>query len=155
MSCRKYVPSVRGQRRGLRKLGIYDLPACRVALQVLALPFQQSGADLLGREMILAWIMDLLRGTQRNRGVYECLVVGYKVYPLLVLGHGDGPVAKLLDDAIGVVGLALEDASVGVVGLLDLAHDNRLKLAARALKVEVRLEQIRGGKDWAGIALLT
>ena len=58
-----------------------------------------------------------------------------KVYPFLVLGHGNGPVAELLNDAIGIVGLPLEDAGVRIVGLLDLADNDRLKLSSRAFEV--------------------
>ncbi|PNY29179.1 hypothetical protein TCAP_00901 [Tolypocladium capitatum] len=122
--------------------GRQHIPASCVALEVLALALQQTGTDLLGSNVILAGIVDLLRRPHRNRRINNLVVVGHEMYPFLVLGHGDGAVAELLDDPVGVVGLALQDAGVGIVRLLNLANDNRLQLAAGALEVEVRLVEV-------------
>ncbi|PNY29181.1 hypothetical protein TCAP_00901 [Tolypocladium capitatum] len=125
---------------GLRLVRRLEL--VEMALEVLALALQQTGTDLLGSNVILAGIVDLLRRPHRNRRINNLVVVGHEMYPFLVLGHGDGAVAELLDDPVGVVGLALQDAGVGIVRLLNLANDNRLQLAAGALEVEVRLVEV-------------
>ncbi len=102
------------------------LPARGVALEVFALALQQTGTDLLSSHMVLAWIVNLLGCPHGNGRIDNLVVVRHKVYPLLVLGHRDGPVTQLLDDGICVVGFALEDASIGVVGLLNFADNNGL-----------------------------
>ena len=89
--------------------------------------------------MILTRIMNLLWRPQWNSRVEELFVVGDKVNPLLVLGHSDRPIAELLDDAVGIVGLALENTSVDVISLLNLTHYNGFKLAARVLEIQVCL----------------
>lgn len=116
-------------------------PACCVALEIFALALQEPGANLLGGNVILTGIMNLLWGTDGDGGINNLIVVGHKVNPLLILGHGYGAIAELLDDVVGVVCLALEDSGVSIVGLLDLANHNGLELAARGLEVEIGLRR--------------
>lgn len=85
--------------------------------------------------MILTRVVDAVRGTQGHRRVDEVLVMSDEVYPFLVLGHGNGSIPELLDDAVRVVSLAFEDAGVGVVSLLDFTDDNGFQLTAGALEV--------------------
>jgi hypothetical protein len=130
----------RGQLQGY--VGCVDLPACRVTLEVLALALQESGSNFLCRKVVLAWIMNLLWGSQRDARVNELIIVGYEVNPFLVLGHGDGPVTELLNDAVSVIRLTLQNTGVGIVGLLDLTDDNGFELSARALEVEICLHML-------------
>lgn len=68
--------------------------------------------------------------------------MGDKMYPFLVLGHGDGAIAKLFNEAIVIVGLTLEDAGISVVCFLNFTDDNGLELTTRAFEVEMRLSTL-------------
>ena len=83
--------------------------------------------------------MNLLWRSQRDAWVNKLIIVGYEVNPFLVLGHGDGPVTEFLNDAVSVIRLSLQNAGVGIIGLLDLTNDNGFELSARALEVEICL----------------
>ena len=102
------------------------VPAGCVALEVLALPFQKASTNLLDSQVVLAGIVDLLGRTERNAGIDNLVLVGDKVNPFLVLGHGNGAVAKLANEAKGIFSLALQDAGIGIVCLLNLADNNGL-----------------------------
>ncbi|RBQ70685.1 hypothetical protein VDGD_21507 [Verticillium dahliae] len=118
------------------------IPASCIALQVLALALQKACADLLAGEVILTGVVDLVGRPHRNLRVDKVVVLLDKVSPLGVLGHGNGADAELVDGVVRGVRLALENAGIGVVRLLDLADDDGLKLPAGRLQVEVRLVQV-------------
>ncbi len=136
------------------------IPTGCVALEILALPLQKTSANLLGSEMLLAGIMDLLGRAERNGRINNLVFVGDEVNPFLVLGHGNGAVAEFADKAQSIVSFALQDTSVGVVCLLDFANDNGFELAAGALEVEIGLQGLLVRKenvswlaetDWGGL----
>lgn len=90
--------------------------------------------------MLLAGIVNLIGRAKRDGRINNLVLVGDEVNPFLVLGHGNGTVAQLADEAKRIFSFALQDAGVGVVRLLDFADDNGLKLAAGALEVEIGLQ---------------
>ena len=89
--------------------------------------------------MVSARVGDILDATQRHIGRNEVRVVGNKRRPFLVLGHGNRAAAQTLNCLVGIVALALEDASKRIVGFLNLTNNDRLKLAAGGFKVEISL----------------
>lgn len=91
--------------------------------------------------MVLARVVNLVGGTQRHSGIDDLILMSDEVDPFLVLGHSNGTFTELAHEVHCVLGLSLENASVGIVGLLDLADDNGLQLPARAFKVEVGLAE--------------
>jgi hypothetical protein len=50
--------------------------------------------------------------------------------PLLIFGHSNWSITEFSDHAVSIVCLALEDTSVGIVSLLNLAYNDGLKLTA-------------------------
>jgi hypothetical protein len=76
--------------------------------------------------MVLARKVDLLGRTERNARINNLVLVGDKVNPFLVLGHGNRAVAKLSNKAKGIFSFTLQDAGVGIVGLLNLTDNNGL-----------------------------
>jgi len=124
---------------GFKTESLRNIPSRSVALQVFALPFEHTGADLSSSWMMLARVLDILESAQRHVGVDKVRVALHELGPLMIARHGNGPAAKLLDSGVHLIGVALQDARKRVVRLLDLAHDNRLELASRVLKVEIRL----------------
>lgn len=141
MSRRKYIPA-QLVRRNVKTETRKNLPAGRVALEVLALALQQACADFLSRKMVLARVVNLLWSSERHGRVHDSVLVGDEVNPFLVLGHGDGTFAKVANNVEVVLSLALQDTSIGVVSLLDLANHNGLEFAARAFEVEICLRQL-------------
>jgi hypothetical protein len=57
-------------------------------------------------------------------GVNKVLIFLYECIPLVVFGHRYGTRTQLLDRGVGGVTFTLEDAGIGVVGLLYLADDD-------------------------------
>lgn len=140
MSRRKYIPK-QLVRRTVAK-GEENLPAGCVALEVLALALQQACTDFLSRQMVLTRVVDLLWSSERHGRVHDSVLVGDEVNPFLVLGHGNGTFAKVANNVEVVLSLALQDTSIGVVSLLDLANHDGLEFAARAFEVEICLRQL-------------
>ena len=66
-------------------------------------------------------------------------VASYKSAPLEIARHSDWATAKSLDRVVLLIGIALQNAGKGVVGLLDFTDDDRLQFATRVLEVEVGL----------------
>lgn len=81
--------------------------------------------------MIFAGVLDVVEFAQGHVGVDKVRVAPHKLVPLEVAGHGNWAVTQSLDRAVLLVGVALQDAGEGIVGLLDFANDNRLEFAAR------------------------
>ena len=77
-----------------------------------------------------------MRLAQWHPRIHEVLVVTDKSIPLGVLRHHNGPGAEAFDRLVRFVGLALENACVGIVGFLNLADHDRLELSARVFQVE-------------------
>jgi hypothetical protein len=89
--------------------------------------------------VILTRIMDLICSPQGNGGIYELTLVGDKVNPFLVFGHGDWPISKVVNDTVGIIGLALQDASISVVCFLYLPDNDGLQFTPRIFEVKVCL----------------
>ena len=69
-------------------------------------------------------------------------VASHKSAPLKIARHSDWAIAESLNRAVLLIGIALQNAGQGVVGLLDFTNDDRLQFAARVLEVEVGLEML-------------
>lgn len=101
-----------------------DLPSRRIALEIFAFAFEESGTDLLRRDMVLSWVMNLLCGSQGNRWIDELIIASHEVDPFLVFRHGDWALAKFSGDVVSIVGLSLKDTSICIVRLLNFSHND-------------------------------
>ena len=88
---------------------------------------------------MLSRVLDFFQSAQGQVRVDEVSIAPNKTVPLLISRHSDRTATKLLDCGIHLVCVALEDASESIVGFLDLANNDRLKLASRVLEIEVGL----------------
>lgn len=74
--------------------------------------------------MVTSRIMDELGRPYGDLRVHKLVIALNKVRPLVILGHGNRSDTEVLNSAVRRVGLALQDAGVGIVRLLNLAYDN-------------------------------
>lgn len=91
---------------------------------------------------MLSRIFDLFQPAQGQIGVNEMSVTADKTPPLLVSRHSNWSAAKLFDCRVHLICVALQDAGKSIVSFLDLANDDRLKLAPGVLQIEVGLEKL-------------
>jgi hypothetical protein len=77
-----------------------------------------------------------MRLAERHPWIYEMLIITDKSVPFSVLWHHDRSRAEGFDRFVGFVGLALENASIGVICFLNFANYDRFQLAARMLQVQ-------------------
>jgi hypothetical protein len=89
-------------------------------------------------------IVDVVGRPDRDIRVNKLLVSRDKVCPFMVLGHGDGSGAEALDSTIRHIRFTLQDTSIGIVRLLNLARNDRLQLPAGRFEVEVGLVTLAG-----------
>jgi hypothetical protein len=76
-------------------------------------------------------------------------VASHKPAPLEISRHRNRTIAQPLDRAILLISIALQDAGKSIVGFLDFANNDRLKFAARVLKIEVGLYVLAGSSLYA------
>jgi hypothetical protein len=88
---------------------------------------------------MLSRVFDFFQSAQGQVRVDKVSIASNKAIPLLISRHSDRTAAKLLDCGIHLVRVALEDAGESIVGFLDFANNDRLKLAPGVLEVEVGL----------------
>lgn len=63
-------------------------------------------------------------------GVNKMLVLLHKYIPFMILWHSNWTSAEIIYDSVCCIRLTLEDACVGIVGFLDFAYDDGLKLSS-------------------------
>lgn len=119
-----------------------DSPSRRIALQVFALALQVPGSDLCCCRLMLARVMHILETSQRNVWAQEMRILLDPRNPFSVLGHGDRASLEVFESADSRIGLTLQNASVRIVCLLNLANYNRLELASGTFEVEVGSVQV-------------
>lgn len=123
-------------------MGRGAIPSGCVALEIFALALKKSSPDLLAGIVVPPRILDLLRRPHWQLGVHELRVSLDKADPFIVLGHRDRPCSQLINSVVSRVGFSLEDASVGIVGLLDLAYNNRFQLPTGRFEVQICLRNV-------------
>lgn len=74
--------------------------------------------------MISTRIVDAIGRADWDLGIDESSVALDETGPLVILGHTNRATTEILDRAVGVVRLALEDAGVGIVCLLDFSDND-------------------------------
>ena len=91
---------------------------------------------------MLSRVFDFFQSAQGQVRVDKVSIASNKTIPLLISRHSDRTAAKPLDCGIHLVCVALEDAGESIVGFLDFANNDRLKLTPRVFEVEVGLYRL-------------
>ena len=108
--------------------------------------------------MVPSGVLDLVGRPHRHFRVDKLGISLDEANPLVILGHGDGAGAELVNGIVSGVGLPFQDAGISIVRLLDLAHDDRFEFAAGCLEVQIRLDVVSmmqwsssedGGRGWS------
>ena len=91
---------------------------------------------------MLSRVFNFFQSAQGQVRVDKVSIASNKAIPLLISRHSDRTASKLLDCGVHFVRVALEDAGESIVGFLDFANNDRLKLAPGVLEVEVGLQKL-------------
>lgn len=89
--------------------------------------------------MVFSGVLYVFQSAQRHVWVDEVRVAPHKPAPLEIARHRNRTIAQLLYRVVLLIGIALQDTSKSIVGLLYFTNNDGFEFAARVLKVEVRL----------------
>jgi hypothetical protein len=121
-----------------------NIPSWSVIFEVLALSFKHATSDFSSSRVVLTRISNMVEGSDWNSGVDHVIIRGDKNFPLMVFGHRQWTLSKLISSFKVFIRFTFKDARICSVGFLDLANDNRLQLSTRRLKVEICLDKSVG-----------
>jgi hypothetical protein len=93
----------------------------------------------LRQGIIPAGIINVLGKSDRKFGVDEVLIILNKLVPLMVFWHCNRSSPQLLNCIVSPICLPSEDASIGIIGLLDLANNDGLEFSSRRFKIQIGL----------------
>jgi hypothetical protein len=88
---------------------------------------------------MFARILDVFQPAQWHFRVDKVNIASNESAPLEITRHRNWASSQLLDCAIHLIRVALQDACKCIVGLLDLTNYDGFELAAGVLKVEIGL----------------